>query len=95
MKKTKKAYSVRLEDDVILSLKTISDEYDLQPADLIRVAVKSLIKSVKKNKGELTLPFRHPNELIENIPAFVEKDIIDAGASKASQIKRSIYNKRK
>ena len=58
-KELKKAYSVRLEESAIDTLRELSEEWGLSPSDLIRLSVMSLIKEAKKNKNEIKLPFRH------------------------------------
>ena len=57
-KELKKVYSIRLGDSDIESLKKLADSWGLPPAEIIRLAVQSLIKSASDNKGKITLPFR-------------------------------------
>ena len=57
-KELKKVYSVRLGDSDIESLKKLAESWGLAPAEIIRLAVQSIIKSAIKNDGKITLPFR-------------------------------------
>jgi len=67
---------VRFESETLRELKALSERWDLLPADIIRFAVKSLLREAKSNSGEIKLPFRH--NLKDDTPKDVPKDAFGA-----------------
>lgn len=52
----KKTLSIRLEESDRLEIDRLATAYDLAAADLIRMAIKAMLREAGRNGGKITLP---------------------------------------